>query len=126
LIDIVIRQIRYSEDLTSSVYQRMIKERNQRAELFRSYGEGQKQVWLGRLQNEQRAILSAARSTGEEIKGEADADAAAVYANAYEGYPDFYEFWRSIESYRKTLPTFGKTITTDMEYFKYLYNRDGN
>lgn len=126
LIDVVIRQIRYSDDLTSSVYQRMIKERNQRAELFRSYGEGQKQVWLGKQQNEQRAILSAARARAEDIKGAADAEAAKIYAAAYEPYPKFYEFWRSIESYRKTLPTFGKTMTTDMEYFKYLYNREGN
>ena len=38
----------------------------------------------------------------------------------------FFEFWRSIESYRKILPQFNKTLTTDMEYFKYLYNQFGD
>ncbi len=120
LIDIIVRQIRYSDDLTESVYNRMIKDRNQVAQIYRSAGEGQKAEWLGKLQNEQKTILSQAYKTSEEIKGRADARAARIYANAYSQDPDFFEFWRSIESYRKTIPNFNKTITTDLEYFKYL------
>ncbi|MEW5816460.1 MAG: protease modulator HflC, partial [Spirochaetota bacterium] len=63
LIDIIIRQIRYSDDLTESVYNRMIKERNQIAQAFRSYGEGKKAEWLGKLDNERRSILSQAYET---------------------------------------------------------------
>ncbi|MBN2049998.1 MAG: protease modulator HflC [Spirochaetales bacterium] len=126
LTDIIIRQIRYSDDLTESVYNRMIKERNQVAEFYRSYGQGQKQEWLGKLDNEQRAILSRAYETAEEIKGKADATATRIYADAYEADPEFFEFWRSIESYRKILPQFRKTLTTDMEYFKYLYSQVGD
>lgn len=120
LIDIIIRQIRYSDDLTESVYNRMIADRNQVAQAYRSFGEGKKAEWLGKLQNEQKTILSQAYKTSEEIKGKADAEAARIYANAYSKDPDFFEFWRSIESYRKTLPKFGKTLTTDIEYFKFL------
>ncbi|MFP4564195.1 MAG: protease modulator HflC [Spirochaetia bacterium] len=123
LIDIVVRQIRYSEDLTESVYQRMIKDRNQIAQAFRSYGEGKKAEWLGRLENEKKSILSRAYDRSEQIKGEADAEATRVYADSYEQDPDFFEFWRSIESYRRLVPSFRKTLTTDMDYFKYLYSQ---
>lgn len=125
LIDIIIRQIRYSEDLTESVYQRMITERIQIAEAYRSFGQGLKSEWLGRLDNDQRRILSEAYATAEEIRGRADAQAVTIYAEAYEQDQEFFEFWRSIESYRRTLPNFQKTLTTDMDYFKYLYNMYG-
>ena len=125
LIDIIIRQIRYSDDLTESVYQGRIKERNQIAQAYRSYGEGKKAEWLGRLENEKKSILSAAYETSEEIKGKADAQATTIYAGAYEQDPEFFKFWRSIESYRRLLPSFRKTLTTDMDYFNYLYNIEG-
>ena len=120
LIDIIIRQIRYSDDLTESVYNRMIKDRNQIAQAYRSFGEGKKAEWLGRLENEQKSVLSGAYKTSEEIKGKADAEATRIYSDSYSKDRDFFEFWRSIESYKKTLPKFSKTLTTDLEYFKYL------
>lgn len=125
LLDVIIRQIRYSDELTESVYSRMIKERNQIAGAYRSYGEGKKAEWLGRLENERKTVLSAAYEQAETVKGTADATATSVYAQAYETDPEFFSFWRSIESYRKTLPRFRKVLTTDMEYFDYLYGRNG-
>ncbi len=126
LIDIIIRQIRYSDDLTESVYNRMVAERKQIAQAYRSYGEGRKQAWLGKMQNEKQAILSEAYAKSEEIRGQADAKAAQIYSTAYKQSPGFYDFWRAIESYRKTLPQFSKTLTTDMDYFRYLYSPNGN
>ena len=78
------------------------------------------------MTNEKQAVLSRAYQTGEEIKGEADALAVNIYADAYEGDEEFFTFWRSIESYKKTLPHFTKTLTTDMDYFKYLYSSEGD
>jgi membrane protease subunit HflC len=125
LIDVVTRQIRYSDELTQSVYARMIKERNQIAQRFRSEGEGKKAEWLGRTDNEQRSILSAAYEQSERIRGEADAEATAIYAEAYNRDRAFFDFWRAIESYRTTMPKFDKTLTTDMDYFRYLYSPQG-
>lgn len=124
LIDIVVRQIRYSDDLTESVYQRMIKERNQIAEAYRSYGRGQLAQWEGKTEGEQRQILSAAYATSEEIKGVADARATQIYADAYEADPEFFEFWRTLESYRKTIPSLEKVFSTEMEYFNHLYGME--
>ena len=122
LIDVVIRQIRYSDDLTQSVYARMITERNQIAQAYRSYGEGQKAEWMGKLEREKKSILSGAYAESEEIKGKADAEATRIYAEVFGQDADFYNFWKSMESYKNTLPALNKTLTTDMEYFDYLYN----
>jgi membrane protease subunit HflC len=122
LIDVVTRQIRYSDELTQSVYARMIKERNQIAQAFRSEGEGRKASWLGRMDSERRSILSAAYERAETIRGTADAEAARIYAESYSQDRGFFDFWRAVESYRSTLPKFNKTLSTDMEYFRYLYS----
>jgi len=125
LIDVVTRQISYSPELTPSVYARMIRERNQIAMYFRSDGEGRKAEIMGRMDNEKRSILSAAYEQSETIRGRADAEATRIYANAYNRDAQtrsFFDFWRAIESYRQTMPKFEKTLTTDMDYFRYLYS----
>ncbi|MDR0290056.1 MAG: protease modulator HflC [Treponema sp.] len=122
LIDVVTRQIRYSPELTQSVYARMIKERNQIAQRYRSQGEGQKAIWLGRMDSQRRSILAASYGQAEKIRGEADATATRIYADAYNRDRGFFEFWRAVESYRTTLPKFNKTLSTDMDYFRYLHS----
>ncbi|MBO4388675.1 MAG: protease modulator HflC [Spirochaetales bacterium] len=121
LEDIVIRQIRYSDDLTSSVYERMIKERNQIAEAYRSYGRGQQAMWEGKTENEKRTILSAAYAESEQIKGQADAEATRIYAEAYSADPEFFEFWRSLESYKKTMSGMDAVLSTGIPYFDGVY-----
>lgn len=126
LVDVVIRQIRYSEELTESVYDRMVSERTRIARAYRSLGEGRKEQILGELEREKNRILSEAFEEAETIRGEADAQAARIYSQAYAQDPSFFEFWRAIESYRDTLPRFRKTLTTDLEYFDFLYSESGN
>ena len=125
LIDIVPRQIKYSDELTDSVYSRMIKERNQVAQAYRSNGEGKKAEWLGKLENKKQAISSEAYRKSEEIKGSADAEAARIYADAYNKDAEFYTFWKSMESYKKTLKGYDATYSTSMDYFDYLYSSNG-
>ena len=122
LIDVVTRQISYSPELTPSVYARMIRERNQIAMYFRSEGEGRKAEWLGRMDNDKRTIDSTAYRQVQNIMGNADATAARAYAEAYNRDRNFFDYWRAIESYRTTLPKFEKTLTTDLDYFRYLYS----
>ena len=125
LIDIVPRQVKYSEELNESVYNSMIKDRNQVAQAYRSLGEGKKAEWLGRLENDKRRIASEAYSKSEEIKGNADAQAAAIYAAAYNKDPEFYTFWKSMESYKNNLKDYPATLSTKMDYFDYMYSADG-
>jgi len=125
LIDVVTRQIRYNDELTQSVYARMIKERNQIAQAIRSEGEGRKADILGQMERERMTLLSNAYREAESIKGAADAEATRIYAEAYNRDQNFFDFWRAIESYRATMPGFAKTMSTDMDYFRYLYSAEG-
>jgi membrane protease subunit HflC len=121
LIDVLVRQIKYSDDLTESVYQRMIQERTRQAQRTRSEGRGEKDNILGRIDREVQATISQAERQAEEIKGQADAEATRVYAAAYQADPEFFRLWRSLESYKELLPKFKKTLSTDAQYFDYLY-----
>lgn len=125
LIDVLIRQIKYSDDLTQSVYDRMIKERNQIAQAFRSDGEGEKAKWLGQTTRELNQIQSEADRKAKEIKGRADAQALAIRNRAYSQDSDFADYWMALEEYKTILPKLNKTMTTDGDFYKYLYNRRG-
>ena len=126
LEDVIIRQIRYSDDLTSSVYTRMIKERNQIAEAYRAYGRGQLLTWQGKTESDKASILSEAYAKAETIKGDADAIASELYRASYGSDPAFFRLWTSLESYKSTVPKIDLTITTDSSYFDYLYSPSGS
>ena len=125
LIDVLIRQIKYSDDLTQSVYDRMIKERNQIAQAFRSDGEGEKANLLGQTNNKLKQIQSEAERKAKEIKAKADAEALAIRNRAYSQDPNFADYWMALEEYKTILPKFNKTLTTDSDFYKYLYSKRG-
>ena len=124
LLDVVIRQIRYSDDLTQSVYDRMISERQKVATGFRSDGNGRKAEWLGMLNRDRDIKLSEAETQAAKIRAEGDEEAARIYSEVYSADPEFYRFWKAMESYRKVLPEQKKVLSTDMEFFDYLYESD--
>ena len=125
LIDVLIRQIKYSDDLTQSVYDRMIKERNQIAQAFRSDGEGEKANLLGQTNNKLAQIQSEAKRKAQEIKAKADAEALSIRNRAYGQDPEFADYWMALEEYKTILPKLNKTMTTEADFYKYLYNRRG-
>jgi membrane protease subunit HflC len=125
LIDIIIRQIKYSEDITQNVYRQMIKERNQIAQAFRSDGEGERAKWLGKKEKELLSISSDAERQAKEIKAKADAEALDIRNKAYAQDPNFAEFWIALQQYQKLLPQMKKILTTDFEFFKFLYDKSG-
>jgi membrane protease subunit HflC len=123
LIDVQIKRINYVEQVRKRVYERMISERKKVAAEFRSEGEGEKADILGQMEKELKSITSEAYRKAVEVRGKADAEAAAIYAAAYGKDRDFYAFVRSLESYRKAVGENGKlVITTDSDFYKYLQN----
>ena len=125
LVDVIIRQIKYSDELTQSVYDRMIKERNQIAQAFRSDGEGEKARWLGQTTRELKQIQSDATRKAKEIMATADGNALAIRNKAYSQDPGFADYWMALQEYQTILPKLGKTMTTDADFYKYLYSRYG-
>jgi membrane protease subunit HflC len=121
LVDVKIKRINYIEDVQKSVYSRMIAERKQIAEKFRSEGKGEAQKILGEKERDLQKITSEAYKTAQEIKGKADAEATIIYADAYGRDPEFYSFVQTMEIYRDTLDKDNSLIlSTDSEFLKYL------
>ena len=121
LVDVKIKRINYVEQVRESVYNRMIAERKQIAEKFRSEGKGEAQKILGNKERDLQEITSEAYRKAEEIKGKADAEATIIYAEAYGADPEFYSFLQTLEIYRKALDDKNSLVlSTDSEFLKYL------
>jgi membrane protease subunit HflC len=121
LVDVKIKRINYVEQVRKSVYGRMIAERKQIAEKFRSEGKGEARKILGEKERYLKQITSEAYRTAQEIKGEADAKATAIFAGAFSVDPEFYSFTKTLEIYNEALDKDSELIlSTDSEFFKYL------
>jgi membrane protease subunit HflC len=126
LVDVKIKRVNYVEQVRDSVYGRMIAERKQIAEKFRSEGKGEARKILGEKERDLKRITSEAYRTAQTIKGKADAESTKLYAEAYGVDPDFYSFTKTLEIYDDAL---GKdsslVLSTDSEFFKYLKGYSG-
>jgi modulator of FtsH protease HflC len=128
LQDIRFKRINYNESVQPKIYDRMISERRQIAEQFRSEGNGEAARINGNRERELQKIQSEAYRRVEEIRGEADAKATQLYAQAYNQSPDavnFYEFTRTMESYKSIITTNTTLLlSTDSDLFKFLKRID--
>ena len=124
LLEIRFKRINYHPDVRDTIYQRMISERQQIADRFRSEGEGEAARILGDKERELLKIESEAYRTVEEIKGKADAEATSIYAKAYNQSPiaaEFYGFLKSMELYENALGSDTSVIlSTDSDLFRFF------
>lgn len=106
LLDVRFKRINYNPEVLERIYQRMISERLQIAQRFRSEGEGEAARISGNKDRDINEIQSTAYKRIQQIRGEADAKATSIYARAYTQRPEaaeFYRFLKSMETYRKVL-----------------------
>ena len=121
LVDVKIKRINYVEQVRKSVYGRMIAERKQIAEKFRSEGKGEARKILGEKERDLKLITSEAYKTAQELKGTADAESTRIFAEAFGRDPEFYSFTKTLELYGEALSKDSELIlSTDSEFFKYL------
>ena len=121
LVDVKIKRINYVEQVRKSVYGRMIAERKQIAEKYRSEGKGEAQKILGERERDLQKITSQAYRKAQEIKGKADAEATVIYAEAYGVDPEFYSFVQTLEIYDQSLDDRNTLmLSTESEFLKYL------
>jgi membrane protease subunit HflC len=121
LVDVKIKRLNYVEEVQKSVYSRMIAERKQIAEKFRSEGKGEARKIEGNQEKELKRITSEAYKTAQELKGKADAQATRIYAEAYSKDPDFYSFLKTLDIYKQTMDKNSSLIlSTDSEFLKYF------
>ncbi len=124
LYDFRFKRINYNTVVQERIHERMISERKQIAERFRSEGNGEAAKILGNMERELRRIKSEAYKEVQTLMGEADAKATEIYAAAYNQSPEsveFYQFVRTMELYGEMLGGDSTVIlSTESDLFKYL------
>lgn len=127
VIDIRVKRIDFPPEASQSVFARMAADREKEAREYRSQGKEQAEV-IGADADKQRAILEAnAYRDAERIRGEGDATAAAVFAEAYSKDPEFYSFVRSLNAYRQSFNNKEDLMVVDpkSDFFRYLKDPQG-
>ena len=122
VIDVRVKRIDLPDDVRSSVYDRMITERNREAQEIRSRGD---ELAIGIRADADRQVViyeAEAYRDAEQIRGQGDADATSIYAGAYSKDEEFFAFTRSLNSYRETFSSKNDVLLLDpdSDYFKYL------
>jgi membrane protease subunit HflC len=129
LLDVRVKRVNYNPDVLDRIFQRMISERNQIAQLFRSEGQGEAARIAGQKERDLNEIESTAYREVQQIRGEADAKASEIYAAAYTQTPqaaEFYAFIKSMETYRKVLAKDSTLVlSTDSDLFGLLKRAGG-
>jgi len=121
LKDVQIMRVNYVDEVQKKVFDRMIAERQRIAAKYRSEGDGKSAEVRGQKEKELKRIQSEAYRQAQEIKGKADAEATKVYAQAYNMDPEFYQFMKTLETYRTALEKeTWLLLSTDSEFLKYL------
>lgn len=129
LLDVRFKRINYNPSVQEQIYERMISERQQIAEKFRSEGAGKAAAKLGEMERDLKEISSTAYKEVETVKGEADAKATEIYANAYDQSPEaaaLYEFVKTMDLYKQIIGQDSTLIlSTDSDIFRYLKRMEG-
>jgi membrane protease subunit HflC len=128
LLDVRFKRINYNHQVLERIYQRMVSERLQIAQRFRSEGEGEAARINGNKERDLNQIQSMAYKQVQEIQGEADAKATEIYAKAYAQTPgasEFYKFVKNMETYRKIINTDATIVlSTNSDLFALLKRVD--
>lgn len=127
VVDVRVKKVDYPERVSNSVYQRMRAEREREARDFRSKGHEASERIQADADRQRSILLAEAYRDSEIARGEGDARATEVYAQAFSKDPEFYKFYRSITAYAKNFSSAGDVILLqpDSDYFRYFKDPSG-
>ena len=122
VIDVRLRRVELPPDVTGPVYQRMESERRRVANELRSLGAAEREKIQADADRQRQVILADAYRAAQKTKGEGDARASAIYADAYGRNAEFYSFYRSLEAYKSTFRNKSDMLILDpsSEFFQYF------
>ncbi|HET9643096.1 MAG TPA: protease modulator HflC, partial [Burkholderiaceae bacterium] len=122
ILDVRIKRVDFVADITDSVYRRMESERKQVANELRSTGAAEAERIRADADKQREVIVAEAYRDAQKIKGEGDAKASALYADAFARDPQFAQFYRSLEAYRSTFRSKSDVMVVDpsSDFFKAL------
>lgn len=127
VVDVRVKRIELSDEVSGSVFSRMQQERFRVAAQLRAEGSEESERIRSDADRQRTVILAEAYRDAERIRGEGDAQAAEIYAAAYSNDPDFYAFYRSMQAYRAAI---GRdqdvlVLSPDSEFFRFLQRQTG-
>ncbi len=127
LVDFRVKQVEFMEEVRNSVYAQMEAERQRIAAERRAEGRENEAEIRAAADRQRTVILAEAYRESQKLRGDGDARAAEIYADAYNKDPEFYAFYRSIEAYRRSVGKSGDVLVIDPEndFFRYLNQSDG-
>ncbi len=127
IVDVRVKRIEFSDEVSESVFNRMRQERARTAAELRAQGAESAEQIRADADRQRTVTIATAYRDAEKVKGEGDAAAAQIYANAYRKNPEFFSFYRSISAYRRSLgqPNDLVVIDAKSDFFRYLNQADG-
>ena len=127
LIDFRVKKVEFMKEVSESVYLQMEAERKRIAAERRAEGRANAEEQKAEADKQVTVILAEAYRDSEIIRGDGDARAAEIYANAYNKDPEFYAFYRSINAYKRSVgnPNDLLVLDPDNEFFRYLNSSTG-
>ena len=126
-VDLRVRRADLPEANAQAIYESMNAERTRDANQLRAEGEEAKRAIVAGAEREVVEILANARQRAQEFRGQGDADAIRIYADAFGQDPEFYSFYRSMEAYRNALSGEGATfvLSPDSDFFRFFGDMTG-
>lgn len=122
VVDVRLKRVDYSEDISKSVFDRMIAERKRLANQLRSEGSAASEKIRADADKQREVIIAEAYRDAQKTKGEGDAKAAEIYNQSYSRNPEFYAFYRSQEAYKNSFKSKDDVMVLDpnSDFFKYM------
>jgi membrane protease subunit HflC len=122
ILDVRLRRVDLTKEVSESVYQRMDAERKSVANELRSQGFAASEKIRADAEKQRDIIIAEAYKEAQKLKGDGDAKAAEIYANAYGKNPEFYTFYRSVEAYKNSFKDKSDVMVLDpsSDFLKYL------
>jgi len=127
IVDIRIKRVEFSKEVSETVFQRMRSERNRDAADHRARGRERAEGIRADADKQERILIAEAYREAEKVRGIGDAKAASLYANAYGKDPKFYEFYRSLIAYKASFSNKSDVMLIDpeSEFFNYMNKSRG-
>jgi|TARA_B100000446_G_scaffold121381_1_gene113333 membrane protease subunit HflC len=127
IVDVRVKQINLPTEVSNSIFQRMRAERAAVAREHRSEGQEQAEVIKANIEAKVTVMLADAERNARQLRGEGDATAAQIYAEAYSKNPEFYGFLRSMDAYRASFNSKDDILVVepDSDFFRYMNKRSG-
>lgn len=127
IVDVRMKQINLPPEVSNSIYQRMRAERDAVAKLHRSEGRREAEAIKAQADREVVVKIAEAERSARKLRGEGDAEATRIYADAYNRSPELYEFLRSMEAYKKSIQSGNDVLVLkpDSEFFKFFNDAFG-